>query len=88
MDTGNRTKDKLRSLYRYAVWHDYLLIIWILLKRQPHVKKAIEFSLSLQTEDGDIRWAAVTDTTRVDDALVTGCCSIFKSLNSSLKLLG
>ena len=52
----------------------------------PHVKKAIEFSLSLQTEDGDIRWAAETDTTRVDDALITGCSSIFKSLNSSLKL--
>ena len=89
MDSGNRTKDTNFAAYiATAVWHDYLLNnnLDFVKTAWPHVKKAIEFSLSLQTEDGDIRWAAETDTTRVDDALVTGCCSIFKSLNSSLKL--
>ena len=89
MASGNRTKDTNFAAYiATAVWHDYLLNknLDFVKTAWPHVKKAIGFSLSLQTKDGDIRWAAETETTREDDALVTGCCSIYKSLNSSLKL--
>lgn len=71
-----------------AVWHDYLLnkdtafvnTAW------PSVEKAINFTISLQSEHGDIRWAADTPAAPENDSLVTGCSSIYKSLCSALKI--
>lgn len=89
MDSGTRTRDTNFAAYiATAVWHDYLLSKNLDFTKTawPYVKKAISFTLSLQTEEGDIRWAAETETTPENDALVTGCCSIYKSLASALKL--
>ena len=44
------------------------------------VDKAIGFVLALQTEHGDIHWAVDGDGVPKCDALVTGCSSIYKSL--------
>ncbi len=52
----------------------------------PVVKRAINFVLSLQTEHGDIRWTAPSVTTPENDALITGCSSIYKSLECAIAL--
>ncbi len=46
----------------------------------PMVERGIDFVLTLQSEHGDIRWAAPDDATPENDALITGCSSIHKSL--------
>lgn len=52
----------------------------------PMVDKAISFVLSLQTEYGDIRWAARDPQTPEDDSLRAGCSAIYKSLDCALAL--
>jgi len=71
-----------------GAWHHFLLTgdktfltdIW------PHVKKAMEFILAHQTEHGEIRWAADDPHTPEDDALITGCSSIYKSLECAIHI--
>jgi hypothetical protein len=46
----------------------------------PVVDAAMDFVLSLQSPQGDIDWAVDEHGTPKDDALVTGCSSIYKSL--------
>lgn len=60
--------------YRVTGRRDFLEALW------PTVERAIEFVLSLQTEHGEIHWAVDADGTAREDALVTGCSSIYKSL--------
>jgi hypothetical protein len=65
-----------------GVWHhflvsgnrDFLAQLW------PVVDRAMCFVLSLQSEQGEIDWAVDADGRSLDDALVTGCSSIYKSL--------
>ncbi len=83
---GNREK-RLRDTNFCAypatgIWHYYLVTgdraflntFW------PMIERAIDFVLGYQSAHGDIRWAAQDDGTPEDDALVTGCSSIHKSL--------
>lgn len=71
-----------------GVWHHYLISqnldfvkeIW------PCVTKAIEFVVGLQSEYGEIAWAIEDDGTPKDDALITGCSSIYKSLECAYNL--
>jgi hypothetical protein len=65
-----------------GVWHHYLITQDrdFLSEFYPVVEKAIEFVLDLQTETGEIRWAVDSDGKPKNDALVTGCSSIYKSL--------
>ncbi len=44
------------------------------------VARAIVFVLSLQSDHGEIRWAAPGPEAEPDDALLTGNCSIYKSI--------
>jgi hypothetical protein len=65
-----------------GAWHHYLITrdrAW-LTKIWPHVEAATGFVLAHQSEHGDIRWAADEARTPEDDALITGCSSIYKSL--------
>ncbi|MEM6302312.1 MAG: prenyltransferase [Pseudomonadota bacterium] len=65
-----------------GVWHHFLISadrvfledLW------PTVERAIDFVLKLQTEHGDIHWAVDSNGKALADALVTGCSSIYKSL--------
>jgi hypothetical protein len=52
----------------------------------PVVQKAINFVLDLQSPEGDIRWTAPDPNTPEDDALLTGCSSIYKSLGNAIHL--
>jgi hypothetical protein len=60
--------------------HDFLRRMW------PMLDSAIGFVLSLQTEHGDIHWAVDSDGTPKGDALVTGCSSIYKSLECAINI--
>jgi hypothetical protein len=52
----------------------------------PTVMRALEFVLGLQDPDGPIRWARSPDGTVADEALLTGCSSMFHSLRCGLEL--
>lgn len=65
-----------------GVWHHYLISnnAEFLHSMWPTVQKAIEFVLALQTPHGDIHWAVNAQSKPLEDALITGCSSIYKSL--------
>jgi len=46
----------------------------------PMIEKAMTFVLNLQSQEGEIYWAVDTEKGISYDALVTGCSSIYKSL--------
>jgi len=52
----------------------------------PTLKKSIEFVIAGQTDEGDILWAKDNNEEWMDDSLLTGCASIFKSLNDFNKI--
>nr|WP_244506180.1 prenyltransferase/squalene oxidase repeat-containing protein [Microbulbifer marinus] len=71
-----------------GVWHHYLITgdVDFLLRYWVTVEKAVEFVLSLQTEHGEIHWAVDTDGKPKEDALITGCASIYKSLECAINI--
>ncbi|WP_346836760.1 prenyltransferase/squalene oxidase repeat-containing protein [Microbulbifer sp. SAOS-129_SWC] len=52
----------------------------------PTVERAIDFVLALQTEHGEIHWAVDSDGVAKEDALITGCASIYKSLECAINI--
>ena len=52
----------------------------------PTVVRALGFVLDLQAPDGEIRWARSPDGAIADEALLTGCSSMFHSLRCALEL--
>ena len=50
----------------------------------PMVQKAIDFVLRYQSAEGEIDWAVDPGGDPLGDALVTGCCSIYKSLECAI----
>lgn len=81
-DQERRRESNFVAYIATGVWHHYLIsrdddflhAMW------PAVRRAIDFVLKLQTPHGDIHWAVDADGVAREDALVTGCSSIFKSL--------
>jgi len=88
------TEEKLRTESNFVayvaagVWHHYLISQKeaFLRKMWPVVESAIDFVISLQTEHGDISWAVDEDYGIRNDALVTGCSSIYKSLECAINI--
>lgn len=82
VDNGERRETNFVAYIATGVWHHYLVTrrrefleaMW------PTVEKAMGFVLILQTEHGDIHWAISPDGSAREDALLTGCSSIYKSL--------
>ena len=82
VDNVQRRETNFVAYIATGIWHhflvshdrDFLRAMW------PMVDKAIGFALSLQTEHGEIHWAVDGDGTPKEDALITGCSSIYKSL--------
>jgi len=82
IDNSKRRESNFVAYVATGVWHhfliskdrDFLRAMW------PMVEGAIEFVLALQTEHGDIHWAVDGDGEAKCDALITGCSSIYKSL--------
>jgi hypothetical protein len=69
-----------------GVWHHYLVTQdrAFLAACWPVIRDAIGFVLAHQSDHGDIRWAADDPGTPEDDALITGCSSIYKSLECAI----
>jgi hypothetical protein len=65
-----------------GVWHHYLVSTDrdFLFELWPVVDAAISFVLALQSEHGEIDWAVDASGNARPDALITGCSSIYKSL--------
>ncbi|CAI8429390.1 MAG: Uncharacterised protein [Rhodobiaceae bacterium UBA7378] len=89
MDTGHKIRDTNFTAYiATAVYHHYLIFddttyamtLW------PCVEAAINFVLTLQYAEGDIRWTARDPSTPEEDSLVTGNSSIHKSLGHAVLL--
>ena len=82
VDNSKRRETNFIAYIATGVWHHYLITqdreflqaLW------PTIDKAISFVLSLQTEHGEIHWAVDGKGEPKCDALVTGCSSIYKSL--------
>ena len=71
-----------------GVWHQYLIggDTDLLQEFWPMVERAIGFVLSQQSAHGEICWAVDATGNTMDDALVTGCSSIYKSLECAINI--
>lgn len=69
-----------------GLWHFYLVSGQheVLVRFWPMVERAIEFVLKQQANTGEIYWAVDKNTGPSQDALVTGCSSIYKSLECAI----
>ena len=71
-----------------GVWHHYLVSgdRGFLEDMWPVVERATGFVIGLQSLFGEIQWAVDADGKSMDDALVTGCSSIHKSLECAINI--
>ena len=69
-----------------GVWHHFLITgdQGFLARFFPVVTRAIDFVLRYQGPDGEIDWAVDQNDRALGDALVTGCSSIYKSLECAI----
>ena len=81
-DGCDRRESNFVAYVATGVWHHYLISEDddFLCELWPVVDAAMAFVLSLQSAHGDIDWAVDAAGSPRGDALVTGCSSIFKSL--------
>ena len=65
-----------------GLWHYYLLSgdADFLARMWPAAQKGLDFACELQSEQGEIAWAGLPCGGVYPDALVTGCSSVYKSL--------
>ena len=79
------TKRKETNFSAYiatGLWHYYLIFEDknFLKFMLPTITKSVNFVTSMQTEQGDIYWASEKNKEILDDSLITGSSSIYKSL--------
>lgn len=81
-DNCQRRESNFVAYVATGVWHHYLVSKnrEFLLEMWPVVQAAMGFVLSLQSEHGEIDWAVDARGNALGDALITGCSSIYKSL--------
>ena len=80
--TTNRRETNFSAYIATGLWHYYLIFEDkdFIEHMLPTLTKAIDFVLSMQTEGGDIYWASEEGKEILDDSLITGSSSIYKSL--------
>ena len=68
-----------------GLWHYFLITgdTQTLAEYWPMIQRAMAFVLELQSHEGEIFWAMDTRKGVSEDALVTGCSSIYKSLHAA-----
>jgi hypothetical protein len=81
-DNTERRETNFVAYIATGVWHHYRVSgdAAFLAEMWPTVDAAIGFVLRLQSRHGEIDWAVDREGRAKGDALVTGCSSIFKSL--------
>ena len=88
VEDGTRAETNFVAYVATGVWHYYLITgdIEFLECMWPVVEGAMEFVLRLQGDKGQIYWAEDTRLGIRQDSLVTGCSSIYKSLDCALNI--
>ena len=88
VDNRERRETNFVAYAATGVWHHYLVSgnDEFLRRQWPMVERAIEFVLALQSPHGDIDWAVDGAGKAKGDALVTGCSSIYKSLECAYNI--
>ncbi len=88
VEDGTRAETNFVAYVATGVWHYYLITkdLGFLHTMWSVVARAIEFVLGMQGSRGEIYWALDTTTGVQHDSLVTGCSSIFKSLECALNI--
>jgi len=71
-----------------GVWHEYLVTgdAAFVARMWPAVRRAIEFTLGLQTPRGEIIWQRGPTGVPASYALLTGCSSVYQSLRCAAAL--
>jgi len=88
VEDGTRAESNFVAYVATGVWHyylvtgddDFLAALW------PCVEQAVEFVLRLQGDQGQVYWCEDTRYGIREDSLVTGCSSIYKSLECALNI--
>lgn len=85
---GTRAETNFVAYFATGVWHHYLISgdRRFLADMWPVAAAAMDFVAGLQAPSGEIYWALDTRTGINKDALVTGCSSIFKSLECTASM--
>ncbi len=88
VEDKSRAESNFVAYIATGVWHHYLTTEnrAFLEKMWPAVEKAMGFVLSLQTKHGEICWAVDSNDNIKNDALMTGCSSIYKSLECAINI--
>lgn len=93
-DIGDNDKDRKKIETNFvaypatALWHLYLCnrSSDVLLQFFPMLDRAIDFVISQQHAEGDIQWAISKTETLANDALITACSSILRSLECAISI--
>ena len=82
VETKDRRETNFVAYIATGVWHHYLISqdTDFIQRLWPVVDAAITFVIAQQQEEGDINWAVDSYDKPMCDALITGCSSIYKSL--------
>ncbi len=88
VEDGTRAESNFVAYVATGVWHHYLITrdLEFLQDMWEVVSRAMEFVLTLQGSHGEIYWCLDTDKGVQEDSLVTGCSSIYKSLECALNI--
>ncbi|MGE0622782.1 MAG: hypothetical protein AB7I04_08180 [Pseudomonadales bacterium] len=85
---GTRAETNFVAYVATGVWHHYLATGNTAFLRDlwPAVSAALDFVIGLQARSGEIYWALDTRLGINKDALVTGCSSIYRSLDCGIAI--
>ena len=85
--SSERKESNFTAYVATGLWHNYLITKNKSLLEEMFLTLdlAMKFVISLQTGYGDISWAKEKNQT-LDDSLITGCSSIFKSLDCAIPI--
>jgi len=88
VEDGTRAESNFVAYIATGVWHYYLVSgdLAFLERLWPTVSRAIAFVLTLRGDMGQIYWARDTREGIKEDSLVTGCSSIYKSLECAIHI--
>lgn len=88
VEDGTRAESNFVAYVATGVWHYYLVTedIKFLEAMWPTVEAAMEFVMRLRGPLGQIYWCEDTTLGIREDSLVTGCSSIYKSLECALNI--
>ena len=80
--SDRKQETNFAAYYATGLWHYFLITgdKYFLEENLENLQRALEFISSMQTKQGDILWAIDKKNSPLDDSLITGCSSIYKSL--------